>query len=120
MQSRHRILLNSIKIAFTIAFFYFSYGTFRSYIEGAVIYDVINDWNDTLIFPSVTVCPKEQDSLVNLKLSKITEDHPSMSPADTIGPAMFSKISNLQDPLSFVRKYSYNQEEVFYSTGTIS
>ena len=49
-----------IKVAFFVAFLYFSAEAVKDFIIGDTVFENINYLNKTLIFPSVTLCPRQR------------------------------------------------------------
>ena len=49
-----------IKLAFFVAFLYFSAEAVKDFIIGDTVFENINYLNKTLIFPSLTLCPRQR------------------------------------------------------------
>ena len=80
-----------------------------SYLKGDVIFENINEYNEHLVFPSLTICPKLKEAIVNLKTDLMAADL-NISNEETIEPRL---IQRQRDPLSFVQKYTFSQEDIF-------
>ena len=104
------ILKNIIKFSFLVAFIIFSLQSIMSYLKGEVIFENINEYNEHLVFPSLTICPKLTEAIVNLKIDKLATDLNISIDDTTIIPQLIQK---QRDPLSFVKKYIFSQEDIF-------
>ena len=95
-----------ITFAFFIAFVYFSMLSLIDYIHGETVFDVINDHDENLIFPSVTVCPKtKKDNLVYLDLDKYLKImNGTVTPFSVSSYFVFQKINNMTDPFGFIKE----------------
>ena len=99
-----------IKFSFVVTFIIFSLQSIMSYLKGEVIFENINEYNDQLLFPSLTICPKLKEAIVNLKTDLLAADL-NISKEDTIEVPRL--IQSQRDPLSFVQKYTFSQEDIF-------
>ena len=95
-----------ITFAFFIAFLYFSMLSLIDYIHGETVFDVINDHDENLLFPSVTVCPKtKKDNLVYLDLDKYLKImNGTVNPFSLSSYFVFQKINNMTDPFGFIKE----------------
>ena len=95
-----------ITFAFFIAFLYFSMLSLIDYIHGETVFDVINDHDENLIFPSVTVCPKtKKDNLVYLDLDKyLNFMNGTVNPFSLSSYLVFQRLRNMADPFGFVKE----------------
>lgn len=99
-----------IKFSFVVTFIIFSFQSIMSYLKGDVIFENINEYNEHLVFPSLTICPKLKEAVVNLKTDLLAADL-NISNEETIEvPRLIQK---QRDPLSFVRNYTFSQEDIF-------
>ena len=103
-----------IKFWFTCSFFYFSYESFRDFLLGKTVFDNINDYNENLPFPSVSICPKVKDSNVKLNLNQMIEDLKITDTRSLYNYEIYSFLThNVSDTFSFIDKYSFTQKDVF-------
>ena len=95
-----------ITFAFFIAFLYFSMLSLIDYIHGETVFDVINDHDENLLFPSVTVCPKtKKDNLVYLDLDKYLKImNGTVTPFSLSSYFVFQRLRNMADPFGFVKE----------------
>ena len=105
-----KVLKNIIKFSFLVTFIIFSLQSIMSYLKGDVIFEHINEYNEHLVFPSLTICPKLTEAIVNLKIDKLATDLNISIDDTTIIPQLIQK---QRDPLSFVKKYIFSQEDIF-------
>ena len=98
-----------IKFTFVVTFIIFSLQSIISYLKGEVIFENINEYNEHLVFPSLTICPKLKEAIVNLKTNLLAKDL-NISNEETIDNRLIQK---QRDPLSFVQKYTFSQEDIF-------
>ena len=95
-----------ITFAFFIAFVYFSMLSLIDYIHGETVFDVINEHDENLIFPSVTICPKtKKDNLVYLDLDKYLKImNGTVTPFSLSSYFVFQRLYNMADPLGFIEE----------------
>ena len=95
-----------ITFAFFIAFVYFSMLSLIDYIHGETVFDVINEHDENLIFPSVTICPKtKKDNLVYLDLDKYLKImNGTVTPFSLSSYFVFQRLRNMADPFGFVKE----------------
>ena len=95
-----------ITFAFFIALLYFSMLSLIDYIHGETVFDVINDHDENLIFPSVTVCPKtKKDNLVYLDLDKYLKImNGTVTPFSLSSYFVFQRLYNMADPFGFIEE----------------
>ena len=131
-----QLLVKNISIAiYTILFLYFSSNSFQSYYNGNVVYDVSYSEEESIAFPSITLCPspksvgsigKLQESKVTillnqeysqisvyLRMQKILENHPeigAMMESNENILKIFAMLPNLE---SIVNGYSFKKEDIF-------
>ena len=60
MGNKKLVLKNISLIIYSILFLYFSYFSFKSYYKGYVVYETTYSEEDSIPFPSVTLCPSPQ------------------------------------------------------------
>ena len=104
------VLKNIIKLSFLVTFIIFSLQSIISYLKGEVIFENINEYNEHLVFPSLTICPKLTEAIVNLKTDQIATDL-NIGIDDTV--EIRQLIQRQRDPLSFVQNYTFSQEDIF-------
>ena len=97
-----------------IAFIYFSWQTLIGFVNGAVVYDVVNDNDAQPGFPSVTLCPKYRKSLVNLKTGKMKSDLGLNSSA--IESFTIYGTLAFQNTTPLVEKYSFSKHETLFGS----
>ena len=104
------LLKNIFKFSFLVTFIIFSLQSILSYLKGEVIFENINEYNEHLVFPSLTICPKLTEAIVYLKTDQIATDL-NISIDDTV--EIHQLIQRQRDPLSFVQNYTFSQEDIF-------
>ena len=104
------LLKNIFKFSFLVTFIIFSLQSILSYLKGEVIFENINEYNEHLVFPSLTICPKLTEAIVYLKTDQIATDL-NITIDDTID--MPQLIQSQRDPLSFVQNHTFSQEDIF-------
>ena len=103
----------SIKIFFFVLFLIFSYKSLASYIRGDSVFDNINYVNETLVFPSLTLCPRPKYTMAYLDLDKYLRDTNFSVPIHKRALYyIFHLIIRETDPVEFVQNYSYAKEDV--------
>lgn len=110
MSQRKTTFLNIVKAAFFICFVGFSYESLRDYVRGHVIYDIINDYNSHLVYPSVTLCPKKEDELTHVNLDKLAQSFPHLRSMLSSYNVYFA-FKMLQEPFEVVKNYSFSFNE---------
>ena len=112
MSQKKANFLNIVKVASFVLFIWFSSHSVKDYFNGKIVFDIINEYNDHLVFPSVTLCPKKKNELIHINLDKLAADQPqhqfgltSFYVFNTIG-------TNMSDPFGIVQNYSFNFEEL--------
>ena len=104
------VMKYGIKLIFFGTFLGFSYESLADYIHGSSVYDNINEINKTLVFPSVTLCPRPEYTMAYLDVDQYLEDFNSPNQTFFIKSAIyhiFRVINENADPGSFVDKYSF-------------
>ena len=98
-----------IYISCFIAFIYFSWQTLIGFIDGDVVYGVVNENDAKPEFPSVTLCPLYRKSLVNLKTLQMQSDLDLDSSAiESIN--IFGTLA-LENTTHLVQNYSFSFNE---------
>ena len=115
MSQRKTTFLNIVKAAFFILFVGFSYESVQDYIQGKIVYDIINEYNPKLVFPSITLCPKKKDELIHIDLERLAQKYPHLQSMLTFY-FVFGIIGNMSDPFGLVRDYSFNFNETVRRT----
>ena len=79
---------------------------YHYFINGKTVFDVINDHDENLIFPSVTVCPKtKKDNLVYLDVDKYLKImNGTVNPFSLSGYRVFNMLNNITDPFGFIKE----------------
>ena len=113
-----------IKIFFFVLFLVFSYDSLMDYVHGESVFDNLNEYNETLVFPSLTLCPRPKYTMGYLDLERVTEDMKkigvNMSFKTLPIYAVFAAIQNQSDPSSFVNKYSISKDTLISGRNTDS
>ena len=103
------LVKNVIKFSFFVAFIIFSLSSITSYLRGEVIFENINDYNEHLVFPSLTICPKLLGAIGNLKTDQMAADlNISIEQTEIV-----RLIQRYKDPMSFVQNYTFSKEDIF-------
>ena len=115
VETMRKIMIKSfIKIGFTCSFFYFSYESFRDFLLGKTVFDNINDYNESLTFPTVTICPKVKDSYVKLNLNQMIEDLKIPDIRSLYSYEIYNFLTNnVSDTFSTIDKFSFSKNDVF-------
>ena len=103
----------TFKVLFFMLCFWCSYSSVKDFFEGKILFDTINEYNEKMIFPSVTICPKRQNFLPFLNISKIVSENEGLTYKNLKGPNFISTMRALKKPMEFVKIYSYRTEEIF-------
>lgn len=106
------ILKYSIKVSFFVTFIFFSLQSIDSYLKGEVIFENINEYNDNLVFPSLTICPKPKEAFIYLKTDQIAADL-NISNERSFNGKLIAMVRGHKDPLSFIKNYTFSKEEIF-------
>ena len=99
-----------IKLYFFASFIFFSQKSIYSYLKGEVIFENINEFNEYLVFPSLTICPKPAEAIWNLKTDELIADM-NISIENNID--ILQTIKRQKDPLSLVQNYTFKIEDIF-------
>ena len=102
----------SIKVSFFVTFLFFSLQSITSYLKGEVIFENINEYNENLVFPSLTICPKPKEAFIYLKTDQIAADL-NMSNERSFTGNIIGAVGRHKDPLSFIQNYTFLKEEIF-------
>ena len=109
------LLKTSIKFFFFILFLVFSYKSLVGYINGESVFDNVNYVNETLIFPSLTLCPRPKYTMAYLDLDRYLNDTNYTLPLHTKSLySIFHLILRETDPVEFVQNYSYSKDDVLF------
>ena len=106
------ILKYSIKVSFFVIFIFFSLQSITSYLKGEVIFENINEYNENLVFPSVTICPKPKEAFIYLKTDQMAADL-NVSNERSFSGKIITMVGRHKDPLSFIQNYTFSKEEIF-------
>ena len=106
------ILKYSIKVSFFVTFIIFSLQSITSYLKGEVIFENINEYNENLVFPSLTICPKPKEAIIYLKTDQIAADL-NISNDRSFNGNIVRMVNRHKDPLSFIQNYAFSKEEIF-------
>ena len=111
MQTKKSIFNTIIKVLSLFWFIWYSYRSVVDYIDGKVVYNIINEYNPNLVFPSVTLCPKKKDELLYLDYDRLAIDYPHLRNHLTSYFA-YAVMGNMSDPFEVIQNYSFNFEEL--------
>ena len=113
-----KILLLTAKCAFSILFIVFSLVSLETWIRGDILYNIVQVPQDSVVFPSVTLCPTQtKNPLMNLKVGGV-QSTLNLSSEDVDGFAITLTLNNPQYNLSDILKnFSYTREESFTDGG---
>ena len=110
---------NIFKIAFTVLFFWFSCETLQAFYTGKITYEILKEKNESLHFPSLTICPSQAGALAPLNVLKLKEYLPDdlnkFNPADQ---SVFVLLQNISNPIEIVKNFSFSETEAQIS-GTL-
>ena len=101
------------KTIFAWFFLFFSYKSFRDWMIGKTVFDNINDYDENLRFPSVSLCPREKDSSLNLKLNQLRKDLNLSESNFQDSVQIFSLLASLSNIFKKIEKYSFSKLDVF-------
>ena len=108
----HNRLKFTIKLSFFVTFLFFSLQSVTLYLKGEVIFENVNEYNDQLVFPSLTICPKPKEAMMYLKTDQLAVDL-NISNERSLTGKIITMIRRHQDPLSLVQNYTISKEEIF-------
>ena len=112
MVCKQNIFKGLVKALFAIFFAWFSLISLRDFINGKVVFDIINELNPNLMFPSITLCPKQQKRLIYLKVDQIQQDYPHLINSSLWESYnTFFTISSIGDPFDITKNYSFSLNE---------
>ena len=103
----------SIKFTFFVTFIFFSYQSVTSYLKGEVIFENINEYNENLVFPSLTICPKPKEAIFYLKTDKLAADLNVSNDRSLTGGKIIRLVKRHEDPLSLIQNYTFSKEDIF-------
>ena len=115
MLSKKELFLKTVKAALIVSFLFFSFQSVSDFVNGKYVYDIINEKDDQLVFPSITLCPKQKRQMVHLNVEKLGEDFPSKTNFDKLeGYGVYTVIGKHYPDQSFdlVKNYSFSNEEL--------
>ena len=107
------VLKNIIKFSFLITFIIFSLQSIISYLKGEVIFENINEYNENLVFPSLTICPKPKEAIFYLKTDKLAADLNVSNDRTLTGGKIMRLVKRHEDPLSLIQNYIFSKEDIF-------
>ena len=102
----------SIKFTFFVTFIFFSYQSVSSYLKGEVIFENINEYNEHLVFPSLTICPKAIGAIFYLKTDKLAADL-NVTNERILTGKIIGLVRRHEDPLSLIQNYTFSKEDIF-------
>ena len=107
-----KILLLTAKCIFSILFIILSLVSLETWIRGDIVYNIVQVPQDSVVFPSVTLCPTQtKNPLMNLKVGGVQKEL-NFSNDDVDGFAITLTLINDQYNLSgILRNFSYTKEE---------
>jgi len=113
-----KILLLTAKCIFSILFIILSLVSLETWIRGDIVYNIVQVPQDSVVFPSVTLCPTQtKNPLMNLKVGGVQKEL-NFSNDDVDGFAITLTLINDQYNLSdILRNFSYTKEESFTGGG---
>ena len=109
------IFAKTVKILFLILFVWFSYKSASDYVNGKIVYDVINELDTNLVFPSVTLCPKQKGQSAFMNIEELGRDYPSKDPNVPVdGFSVYFAIGQQYPEISFdiVKNYSFKLNDL--------
>ena len=101
------------KLMFTWFFIFFSYESFRDWLLGRTVFDNINDYNENLPFPSVSLCPREKDEPLNIKLNQVRKDFNLSEKRSMDAVKTFILFASMQNIFRIIEQYSFSKLDVF-------
>ena len=104
-----QIIKYGIYISCFIAFIYFSWQSVAGFINGDVVYDVVNQNEAQPGFPSVTLCPMYKKSMANLKTTKMKSDF-GLTAQEIESITIFTTLG-LRNTTALVENYSFSSNE---------
>ena len=116
---KKKVFKNILKFSFFVSFIILSIQSISSYLRGEVNIENINELNEDLVFPSITICPRPKEAIINLKTDRLAADL-NISIERTLTGQIFELIRRQEDPLSFVANYTFSKEEIFPRNSTKS
>ena len=103
---------NIFKIIFTILFLWFSCETLQDFYTGKIAYEILKEKNESLHFPSLTLCPSQAGALAPLNVLRLKDylpDHMNtFNPADQ---SVFVLLQNISNPIEIVKNFSFSETE---------
>ena len=109
-----KILLLTAKCVFSIFFITLSLVSLETWIRGDILYNIVQVPQDSVVFPSVTLCPTQtKNPLMNLKMGAV-QSKLNLSDGDVNGFNITMTLINSQYNLSdILNNFSYTREESF-------
>ena len=108
----HNTLKFTIKLSFFVTFLFFSLKSVTSYLKGEVIFENVNEYNEHLVFPSLTICPKPKEAIMYLKTDLLAVDL-NISNERSLTGKIIGMIRRHKDPLSLIQNYTFSKEDIF-------
>ena len=71
---KKKVFKNILKFSFFVSFIILSIQSISSYLRGEVNIENINELNEDLVFPSITICPRPKEAIINLKTDRLAAD----------------------------------------------
>ena len=103
----------SIKFIFFVTFIFFSNQSVTSYLKGEVIFENINEYNEQLVFPSLTICPKPKEAIFYLKTDRLAADLNVSNDRSLTGGKIIRLLKRHEDVLSLIQNYTFSKEDIF-------
>ena len=117
------IFAKTVKLFFLILFVWFSYKSASDYVNGKIVYDVINELDTNLVFPSVTLCPKQKGQSAFMNIEELGRDYPSKDPNVPVdGFSVYFAIGQQYPGISFdiVKNYSFKLNDLKIESSMIT
>ena len=100
------------KVIFYILFVVGSYSSVEKFIKGTVLYDITPSEADSLKFPEVILCPRQEGSLAYLKTTQLREDN-NLTHADVFEHSILIQIQFIPNAL---RRYGFTFQESIHTS----
>ena len=110
--NKESMLKYLIKLSFFVGFIFFSLQSLTSYLKGEVIFENVNDYNEHLVFPSLTICPKPKEAIMYLKTDQLAA-YLNISNERSLTGNIIGLVRRHKDPLSLIQKYTFSKEDIF-------
>ena len=116
-KSMNHIFKIFIKAIFIITFIIFSLQSIFSFMKGEVIFENVNEYNEHLPFPSLTICPKVKEATVYLKTDQLAT-YLNTTNERSLNGKLIQLVLNHDTPLSLVKNYTFSKDEIFTTSRT--